>query len=92
MAKRQVEWAHRVKTRLIESLGGECWACGARVDLEIDHPNGRDWSVRRAGLTWRVSKYQREAKEGLVRVLCRECNSSNAYNGVELARPGVNPF
>lgn len=87
MSARQVAWAHRARAALIEQLGGACWACGALHSLEIDHIHGRNWTPSKKGLTWRISIYRREAREGLIRLLCQPCNGSNKFLHVDLPKP-----
>jgi hypothetical protein len=74
MAKRQRLWAARARLALIVSLGGKCALCASDYDLEIDHPFGRDWKPSRVEYSARISRYRREARAGLVRVLCASCN------------------
>ena len=76
MGVRQREWAARVRTQLIEQLGGECVLCGRTWGLEFDHINGRDWSLTAVSSDHRICIYRREAKMGLLQILCRPCNSS----------------
>ncbi len=73
---RNVRWYHRHRVRLIDALGGRCVACGATGDLDIDHPNGRDYKLEELGSAQRIRVYKREAASGLVRLLCAACNRS----------------
>ena len=80
MAKRQREWAKRARLALIEALGAWCRECnstGAEGEppLTIHHINGSPWEHARVETSWRISIYRREAKEGLLTVLCMACNS-----------------
>jgi hypothetical protein len=74
MAKRQRIWAARARLALIISLGGKCELCKSEYELEIDHPFGRDWKPSQVEYSARISRYRAEAKQGLVRVLCADCN------------------
>lgn len=73
---RQTLYARRIKAELIERLGGKCELCPcADPDaLEFDHIDGRDWTVNRLSYSARLAKYQREAEDGLLRLLCGPCN------------------
>jgi hypothetical protein len=68
--------AHKIRAWLFDMLGGECAECGALAPLEIDHPWGRDWKPSRLSLYKRHLRYKKEALEGRVRLLCRECNNA----------------
>ncbi len=74
MALRQRLWANRAKAALIQELGGKCVMCQSVENLEIDHIYIRNWIPRQKEFSWRISIYRREAKLGLVQVLCEECN------------------
>jgi len=87
MARRQREWAAKVRDQLFDALGRVCTHCGSIKELEFDvitpidsgHPNThtkREWS-------WRMSFYRREHFKRNVQVLCRVCNSKK-QNQLEL--------
>lgn len=76
MAKRQREWAIKARLELIELLGGMCELCWSRDELEIDHPHGRKWHIRKVDQSMRIALYRKETQAGLLRVLCKSCNSS----------------
>lgn len=61
---------------LIQKLGGKCVECGYKKRLELDHINGRDWEPSKKSRWTRIARYEREAKEGKLQVLCRWCNAS----------------
>jgi hypothetical protein len=42
--------------------------------LQVSHPNGRRWSIRRVNSLSRWSKYLREALAGKVQAECGPCN------------------
>ena len=84
--------ANRMKSLLVASMGSCCWNCGSTLDLQIDHPNGRDWKVSAFSFRHRVTRYIKEWHDLKVRLLCADCNASNRLRGVELpAPPGVTP-
>jgi hypothetical protein len=89
MSCRQVNYANRRKAELIAAMGGRCWGCGATHDLQIDHPNGRDWKPREKSFCHRIIIYWREWLRHEVRLLCATCNEDRRYNGVELPFPGA---
>lgn len=81
MACRNNPKAKLKRQELIDFLGGKCALCGEKVDLEIDHPNGRNWDVRALSSYSRVVRYWQEALQGLIRVLCSTCNTRQAHLG-----------
>jgi len=76
MGVHQNRWGVRARRQLIEALGACCAACDSTFDLEIDHLAPRGWVARSVSSSQRVSIYRREAKAGLVQVLCSSCNKS----------------
>ncbi len=66
--------ANALRAQLIHDLGGACAECGSTSDLEINHIYGRSWTPRKLTHYRRVLRYVREAREGLINVLCSECN------------------
>lgn len=68
----------RARRELIRVLGGECVECGGTQDLQFDHTDGRDWHLRKRNRLQRLRLHWRDAERGLVRLLCRPCNS---YDG-----------
>jgi hypothetical protein len=79
--------ANQLKSELLDHLGRRCAECGSITDLEINHIYGRDWKVRKVTHYRRVLRYWKEAREGLVNLLCKSCNS--AYKPL---RREVEPF
>ena len=75
MGWKNKRWATVKRAKLVQQLGGECKFCQSTEELEIDHINGRDYDIRRLGSDTRVSRYVKEAKQGLLQVLCKSCNS-----------------
>lgn len=47
---------------------------GLRDTLQVGHPNGRRWSIRRLNTLARWTKYLREALAGKVQAECGPCN------------------
>jgi hypothetical protein len=75
MGRRQRQWAKSRHKGLIASLGGVCENCGSTEDLEVDHPNGRDYKLVAMDQTMRLARYFRELDAGVkLRVLCSSCN------------------
>ena len=73
---RHTQAAHRRKQELFDLLGRECVLCGEDREerLEFDHKFGRDYDPRKLSFRHRMNRYLKEAKDGLLRVLCRDCN------------------
>lgn len=67
-------WAHFGRLKLVKDLGGECVFCGKKKTLELDHINGRTWNARDKSRWMRLVIHRREARAGLLQVLCRKCN------------------
>lgn len=78
MTKRRKQKIVRARRRqaLVKALGGRCSLCGQRHALEFDHvdPKTRTWVAAKVGSRDRVVRYEREAAQGLLRLLCRACN------------------
>jgi hypothetical protein len=77
--ERNSAWFRR--RELIKRLGGKCVDCGTkgseRNGLEVDHPNGRTYNVRRMDASWRMATYLREEREGVkLEVRCKRCNAN----------------
>ena len=70
-------WAARKREELMEQLGGACAGCGTKTKLEFDHPKGRKWVASKKSRWMRMVLYRREAKQGLIRILCETCNKGN---------------
>lgn len=86
MGRRQKEWAKRARLALVIQLGGKCDECGSiNLDtLQLDHIYTKSYEPQKLGSDSRIANYRREAKAGLLRVLCKSCNSSR---GRSLAKP-----
>lgn len=88
MAKRQREWAKRVRAELVMQLGGKCVDCGeTEIDrLQLDHIQPCEWAERRGKMdaSMRMSIMRREAKEGKITVRCEICNPAKSdHNGYQ---------
>jgi len=81
MARRHKRRAAERRAELIAKLGGKCKCCGSTEDLEIDHINGRTWNLREKSSDVRIAIYEREAKQGLLQILCKPCNASKGGHG-----------
>lgn len=60
---------------LIRTLGGVCSNCKSSSQLELDHICGRDYDIKQLNRWTRIARYEREAADGLLQVLCKSCNS-----------------
>lgn len=67
--------AKKLKRELIRSLGGKCAHCSTKEDLAFDHIIGRNWDVSLYSKLDRLRRYRREAQNGLIQLLCRQCNA-----------------
>lgn len=61
---------------LFMALGAMCVLCGEDDldELQFDHPFGRDYQPRDLSRWVRICRLEHEAKQGLIRVLCEDCN------------------
>lgn len=88
--------ADRLRGKLFELLGPECAECGCDlmgVAWEVNHIHGRDWKPREVSRYRRNLRYWREAREGLVNLLCPACNSIyKPRPKPEAVEAGVEPF
>jgi hypothetical protein len=80
MTKSQSRRARELRQLVIAWLGGKCARCDGTDDLEVDHPGGISWNRRRKDALGRARVYAWEADHGLVRVLCKECNSEDTQD------------
>lgn len=75
---RNVFLADRIREQLLDIYGRACAECGATADethLEINHIYGRDWKIRDLNRYQRYLRYRREARQGGINLLCKECNA-----------------
>lgn len=66
-----------LRGKLFEALGPACAECGCSLDgipWEVNHIYRREWQPRKLSKYRRNLRYWREAQEGLVNLMCRECN------------------
>jgi len=68
-------WVKRVRAALLKQLGGKCKKCGSRQELTFDHIHGRDYALEKMSQSGRLCRIKREAKQGLIQVLCNPCNA-----------------
>lgn len=93
MATRQRRWAAKAAEKLKIELGGKCATpdCGETdlSRLQFDHLFQRDWEPDETEFSHRISIYRREAKAGLLQLLCGTCNAKKgkpkfAFGGSEI--------
>jgi hypothetical protein len=85
--------ARELRSKLLSQLGGACCLCGAVHAIQIDHPDGRTYAPSNLSKYNRILRYVREAKLGLVRLLCRKCNAKDGRRRQLLAKKDdENPF
>jgi 5-methylcytosine-specific restriction endonuclease McrA len=66
------------RAKLIALLGGKCVLCGTDEKLEFDHyPNGRTRNIVKVCQLTCIQRYEKEYKEGKLRLLCSDCNKRN---------------
>jgi hypothetical protein len=79
MSKKVKEWARRARYSLIYELGGKCVVpeCGEEEyeKLTFDHIDGKDWETTGLSTDQRMIIYRREAKAGLLQIMCNSCNA-----------------
>lgn len=73
----------RRKDRVFCILGNHCVECGSTEDLTVDHIGGKRWIPENVHSTKRWRIYLEEAEKGLLRCLCRRCNSKLRWAGTE---------
>lgn len=66
----------RRRIALLEKLGAKCDLCPETdiSKLQFDHLNPREWVARKVCRWTRIKLYEREAEQGLIRILCGHCN------------------
>lgn len=79
MSRKIKEWARKARLRLVHDLGGKCVNPDCGEDefekLDFDHIHGKDWETTGLSTDQRMSRYRREAKLGLIQILCHVCNA-----------------
>jgi hypothetical protein len=58
---------------LIISLGGKCRLCRSTENIELDHPNGKDWEARKLSPQMRMKRYEEDNERGQLDLLCKSC-------------------
>lgn len=91
MARRDRVRAAVRRMELVLRLGGKCVDCGStgseKYPLEVDHPDGRDYDVRKMDPSWRISVYEKEERAGVkLAVRCRKCNANARKVGGQSVR------
>ena len=74
-----------LRLELIKRLGGKCQHCGATENLEVNHIYHKEWSPKRVNSAKRLRLYLKEAEEGLVNLLCEDCNKK--YKAIDPEQP-----
>jgi len=71
---KSLKYQQRIRELAIENLGGRCWYCFSRQQLEIDHIYEDGWRERRKGHS--RSHVQRAAKGDTIglQLLCHHCH------------------
>lgn len=67
--------ADKLRAELFEMLGGKCAECGDTFQLEVNHIYARSWKPSKLSKYRRNLRYVREAREGLVNLLCKTHNA-----------------
>jgi len=94
----------RIKMAVAGVLGIYCAVCGCMgtwntskgphtlAPLQVGHPNGRKWSIRRLNTLDRWRRYLKEALAGKVQAECGPCNRKHGgglrYKRVDRTRQG----
>lgn len=80
-AYRNTLLADRIRAELFDMLGCSCqWInedgsfCGSTDQLQINHLFRREWRPRKLSRYRRNLRYRKEAKAGLLNVLCKQHN------------------
>ena len=83
MACRQTIYAQKIRGELIIQLGNKCVSCGESdtAKLELDHCYGRPYTPNKLSYCQRLIRYRNEAKLGLIRLLCADCNKAARVRG-----------
>lgn len=97
----------RIKMAVAGVLGRKCGVCKSlgywafechqkpppESTLQVGHPNGRKWSIRRVNTMTRWMRYLREALAGKVQAECGPCNRKHGggirYKRVDKTRQGA---
>jgi hypothetical protein len=59
---------------LIIKLGGQCRLCRSTKNLELDHPDGKNWEARKFSPQMRMKRYEEDYENGQLDLLCKSCN------------------
>ena len=68
---------------LKQKLGGQCKQCGETDfnKLEFHHHQGKAYDSNRLSRTQRIRRYEQEAEEGLIVLLCKNCHQVKLSHG-----------
>jgi len=67
---------NKQRAALIELMGGTCISCGSSEDLEFHHPNGKNWRSKDLSQFQRMRKYEEDASNGELELLCDACHNN----------------
>lgn len=62
------------RAALIAALGGVCERCKSTEDLDVHHKYGKSWRSNELSRFQRLARYEQDAREGLVILLCKDCH------------------
>jgi 5-methylcytosine-specific restriction endonuclease McrA len=87
--ERYIKKIKQRRRKLIKELGGRCVNCSAKRNLEFDHIKAEDrtWSARKHSRWSRMVKYEREHRQGLIQLLCENCNKLKGLGLLLRIRP-----
>jgi 5-methylcytosine-specific restriction endonuclease McrA len=82
MGKRERRWAREARQRLIQDMGGVCWACGSEWLLQFDHirEDGGHKVRRWAGMAFRMVMFRKDWKAKKIQLLCESCHRDKPRN------------
>ena len=97
---RNTRRARMLREQMIEQLGGRCVGLKPGPDgkslvpcgeddpdkLEFDHKDVITWVARKKNYLARINQYRREIEQGLIQLLCEDCNRQKQRQGEEWRR------
>jgi hypothetical protein len=86
-SKYQREWAHKLRIKAIEKLGGKCIRCGESDwrCLQFDHINGGGTKEHETNHRYRFLEDIIAGKRKDIQLLCANCNWKKKYDNNEVA-------
>ncbi|TWT51816.1 hypothetical protein KOR42_32890 [Thalassoglobus neptunius] len=88
--ERKVE-GYKIRRRILtQAMGGKCSQCESTEELEFHHLYQREWVASKTSRWSRQRQYEEEFDNGLLTLLCADCNkragkpSSPAPQGEEV--------